>query len=115
MFVPSNLKKILNISLFLNIFQQMTGISAVIYYAQLICLMNDSRKPWVCAFYTGLIYLVFSLINLKLIDLFNRTNLLKLSSCIMTFAHFGNAISNLVSSLMFYIFLKLDFLMLIYM
>ncbi|CAH8512901.1 unnamed protein product [Schistosoma turkestanicum] len=84
--IPSSQQSRLRIALVLMIFQQLTGINAVLFFAESICLISNVSSPPLCAFFIGLFQMIFTILASFIINLIRRKTLLKFSAFIMAIA-----------------------------
>ncbi|CAH8547357.1 unnamed protein product [Heterobilharzia americana] len=92
-FIPSNQQPRLRMAIMLMIFQQLTGINAILFYAESVCLISSAFSPPVCAFYIGLFQMIFTIVAAFVINIVRRKKLLMLSAVIMAISQLAYAIT----------------------
>lgn len=69
--------------IFLNIFQQLTGINFFFFYGSKIFISFGLRNPYIVSIIFGLVNFSFSILSVLIIDKFKRKNLLQFGSFIL--------------------------------
>ncbi|KAK4470203.1 hypothetical protein MN116_005780 [Schistosoma mekongi] len=94
--VPSNQQSRLRIALMLMIFQQLTGVNAILFFAESVCLIANAASPPTCAFFIGFFQMIFTVIAIFVINQVRRKTLLQFSAFIMAIAllAYGITLSN---------------------
>ncbi|TNN13690.1 Facilitated trehalose transporter Tret1 [Schistosoma japonicum] len=99
--VPSSQQSRLRIALMLMIFQQLTGVNAILFFAESVCLIGNAASPPTCAFFIGFSQAVFTVIAIFVINQVRRKTLLQLSAIIMAIALLAYGITHSTNSFNF--------------
>ncbi|CAH8547248.1 unnamed protein product [Heterobilharzia americana] len=87
-YVMNNQRSRLRMAFLLVTFQQLTGITVIIYFAESVCLFGGLLS-YMCAFYTGLYLFVSSIISVLVIKRVCWRKLLQIGALIMALSHFS--------------------------
>nr|CAH8854174.1 unnamed protein product [Trichobilharzia regenti] len=85
-YVLNNQKSRLYMGFLLMTFQQLTGMSAIIYFAESVCLFGGSVS-YRCAFSTGLFFFFSSIVSTFLIRIISWRKALQIGAIIMAVLH----------------------------
>lgn len=85
--IPQAQKSRLRVAMLLMVFQQMSGINAILYYAESVCMIGGSSWATRCAILLGVAQLVFTVGAAFVINRFSRKRMLQWSSLVMAVAH----------------------------
>nr|CAH8854142.1 unnamed protein product [Trichobilharzia regenti] len=96
LFIPSSQNHRLRIALGLMILQQFTGINAILFFAESICLIGSATTPPACALFIGTVQMIFTMLAVFAVNYAPRKHLLILSALFMAIAQlaYGITISN---------------------
>ncbi|KAF6778311.1 hypothetical protein AHF37_02122 [Paragonimus kellicotti] len=85
--IPANQRSRLRIVMLLMILQQFSGINAILYFAESVCMFGGLSWPSTCALLLGLSQLVFTVGAAFFINRVSRKRMLNCSGLIMCVAH----------------------------
>ncbi|VDP53005.1 unnamed protein product [Schistosoma margrebowiei] len=95
--VPSSQQPQLRMATALMIFQQLTGVNAILFFAESVCLIGNAKSPPVCAFSIGFFQMIFTILAAFVINHVRRKMLLQFSAFIMFIALLAYSITISVS------------------
>ncbi|GAA38599.2 Sugar transporter ERD6-like 4 [Clonorchis sinensis] len=90
--IPSGQMARLRVTTILMALQQLTGINALLYFAESVCMFGGLSWPATCAVLMGISQLFFTLGGMYFIKRFSRKHMLLISSLVMCGAHLLHAV-----------------------
>lgn len=96
--VPQAQKARLRVAMLLMVLQQMSGINAILYFAESVCMIGGSSWATKCSILLGVSQLLFTVGAAFIINRFPRKRMLQWSSLVMAVAHFLHGVLLLFGS-----------------
>lgn len=96
--IPPSQHSRLRVTMLLMVFQQLTGINAILYFAESVCLFAGLSWASTCALTLGIFQIIFTLIAAPIVHRVPRRKVLMWTAIVMAVAHLLHGIFFLVSS-----------------
>ncbi|CAL8086599.1 unnamed protein product [Calicophoron daubneyi] len=90
--IPASLRSRLRVVLLLMVLQQLSGVNAILYFAESVCMFGGSLQVSTCTILLGVSQQVFTVLSVYLINRASRKQMLCWSSIIMASAHVLHAL-----------------------